>query len=854
MPQSESDDRTRTHIQLQKDLQIGHYRIIERIGAGGMGEVYLAEDTELKRKVALKFLPPHLCQDADCRVRFKREAQAAAKLSHSNVVTIFDVSEFQGRPFFAMEYVEGYSLREVIKQGKLSVADSVGLTMQLCEGLQAAHEAGITHRDIKPSNIIIDRKGRAKLLDFGLAAIKGTEKLTRTGSTLGTIGYMSPEQAEGKEVDRRSDIFSLGVVLYEMIAGKRPFDRESDVATTRAIATDTPEPLARYKIGVSDELQRVVNKALEKDLKTRYQHVDDLAADLTALVTRAAAVGAGSARRFFVSAVIIVAILATAIVLKPWRFLSSEASRTPRKRVAVLPFRNQTGDAGIDNLGLMVADWTAQGFSMLNLAEVISTERMFQLGKEMRDKSVAKSTGAELLISGSYYRIQDTILFQAQVADADGRVLQAIEPVKSRSANLMEGVESVRQRVLGALAVAIDERMQIPVLRPSKPPIYEAYSEYIQGLEFFVLKKDYETALGKANRAFALDTSFLIARDLACCASVNLGHWAEADSLAKLLTLRRGELNRTQQLSLDAVCAVISGDWLEYKNTCREMIKLEPDSKVNYLNSGRASLWLNRPLECIKTLSEIKAQDTMILQDYDYWSNLTVAYHQLEQYKEELAAIQKFRQAMPECYISLLCELSALVGLGRIDEVKKLLKEARDHPNRLEVPENAMSIAAKELRAHGYENEAMLVLDELIEWYRAKPEEERQSDLYLYARALYEARRWQEARETFQQLQKLRPDIAEFQYYLGRAAARLGDQAEAMRVSDSLEKAVQPYLFGGHVYCRATISAILGNRDEAVSLAKESLRQGHLYTFHTDFDFESLRDYQPFKKLIEPSR
>ncbi|MHC4628059.1 MAG: serine/threonine-protein kinase, partial [Planctomycetota bacterium] len=236
------NDKTQSHIVLTKGTMVSHYRIVEKIGAGGMGEVYLAEDTQLDRKVALKFLPPHLCQDEDCRARFKREAQAAAKLSHPNIISVYEVSEHQGRPFFAMEHVEGQSLRDQAKAKGLEVARVIDLAIQICDGLSAAHEKGVVHRDIKPSNIVIDAYGRPKILDFGLAAIKGGEHLTRTGSTLGTVRYMSPEQVMGRELDRRSDLFSLGVVLYEFVTGHSPFARDNDAATGQATLTHVPEP------------------------------------------------------------------------------------------------------------------------------------------------------------------------------------------------------------------------------------------------------------------------------------------------------------------------------------------------------------------------------------------------------------------------------------------------------------------------------------------------------------------------------------------------------------------------------------------------------------------------------------
>jgi serine/threonine-protein kinase len=228
----QGDDPTHTHFVLTKGTAVLHYRIIEKIGAGGMGEVYLVKDTKLNRQVALKFMPAHLASDADMRARFTREAQAAANLDHPNIVPVYEVGEYQGRPFFAMAHIEGQSLRDIIKKGKLSVSESTELIMQICEGLHEAHESGVVHRDVKPGNIIIDMKGRPRILDFGLATASGEEKLTKTGSTLGTVGYMAPEQIVSKKVDKRADLFSVGVILYEMITGSRA-DRPIQIRSDR---------------------------------------------------------------------------------------------------------------------------------------------------------------------------------------------------------------------------------------------------------------------------------------------------------------------------------------------------------------------------------------------------------------------------------------------------------------------------------------------------------------------------------------------------------------------------------------------------------------------------------------------
>ncbi|MCX6834459.1 MAG: protein kinase, partial [candidate division Zixibacteria bacterium] len=344
------NDQTRSFTDLTAGVVISHYKIISKIGAGGMGEVWLAEDTELKRKVALKFLPTDHCQDEDCRARFKREAQATAALKHPNIVTIYEVSEFKGKPFFAMEHLEGRSLDDVIKSKELSPDQVVNLAVQLCEGLHEAHQAGVIHRDIKPSNIILDKNNRPKLLDFGLATIKGAQKLTATGSTLGTIGYMSPEQVEGKKTDQRSDLFSLGVLLYELITGKAPFKGDYEAATFYAIVHVAPEPMARYKSGVSDALQRIVSKLLEKEPALRYQSAEGVLPDLKQLVASGSqdritvtSKPKTKLRRILTPSIVVALIVMIVLILKPWRFeiTSDNPALAAPRRLAVLYLKNR---------------------------------------------------------------------------------------------------------------------------------------------------------------------------------------------------------------------------------------------------------------------------------------------------------------------------------------------------------------------------------------------------------------------------------------------------------------------------------------------------------------------------------
>ncbi len=258
----------------------GHYRLLEKIGQGGMGEVFLAYDTSLQRNVALKFLPPTLAADPEAHERFLVEARAAAALSHPNVCVIHEVGEAEGRPFIAMEYVEGETLSEKIRAGPLGHDRVLSIMTQLASGLEAAHRAGIIHRDIKSGNVMVTGRGQTKIMDFGLAKIRGGPALTKTHTTMGTAGYMSPEQAGGEDVDQRSDLWSLGVVLYEMLTGVLPFSGKGEPAVIYHILTDPPRPFPDLKPPVPPELRRMVAKALQKEPGKRYQAAVEVLEDL----------------------------------------------------------------------------------------------------------------------------------------------------------------------------------------------------------------------------------------------------------------------------------------------------------------------------------------------------------------------------------------------------------------------------------------------------------------------------------------------------------------------------------------------------------------------------------------------
>lgn len=406
-------DKTQTHVILTQGVMVLHYRIVEKIGAGGMGEVFLAEDTRLKRQVALKLLPPQMTPNEEIHSRFVREAQILAKLNHPNIVGIYDVNEFNSRPFYAMELVDGEVLHQFCHDKPLPVETVIEYAIQICQGLGEAHRAGIIHRDIKASNIIVDKKNRIRLIDFGLAAHDQDDKLTRTGSTLGTVAYMSPEQISGRDIDHRSDLFSLGVVLYELLAGRTPFRRDNEGATLKAIMEDVPEPISRYKSGVPEKLQEIVFQLLEKDKEIRYQSAEGVIADLKRLMYDSQQSYAHMSPKqqpkqsktgLIAGGVAVVVLVALAIMFKSYFTSSGPGTSSDENSVpmiAVLPFQN-LGEAADNYFADGVTDEIASRLSGIEGLGVIS--RSSSIKYKNTDKSlkqIGKELGIQYVLSGT---------------------------------------------------------------------------------------------------------------------------------------------------------------------------------------------------------------------------------------------------------------------------------------------------------------------------------------------------------------------------------------------------------------------------------------------------------------------
>lgn len=541
---------TQAILRSQGDLMIGgsfqgRYEIVEELGRGGMGVVYKAEDTKLRRHVALKFLPPELTRDPRAKERFVHEAQAASALDHPNICIVHEIDETDnGQIFISMGCYEGETLKEKIERGPLDVDEAVDIAGQVAEGLEEAHDRGIVHRDIKPSNIMVTAKGQAKIMDFGLAKLAGQTRITKAGTTMGTIAYMSPEQARGEDIDLRTDIWSLGVVFYELLTGEHPFKGEYDQAVIYSILNEDHRPVTEVNRDVPSEIGAIIDRCLKKGPDDRYQSAGELVGELVRQSnasstlryghSRGAARSLGALRRagvlrvgIPVAAIVVVALLvsmfpAGRVFFK--RFIGAESVTAGAMKVGVLPCTMSGGNAADTAFCDGLARTLTQKLTLLersNRGLFVLPEGEVQALEDKSPSEIRRVLGADLVLTGTLARSADAMTIRpvridfnvgpVGENDTDAFIERRGALITDPIANLSTWQDSIVVDLASLLGLEIGpgERQILFAHGTSVPEAYSSYQEGMGYLYPYRGTRDIDAAISAFGRAVAIDSSYV---------------------------------------------------------------------------------------------------------------------------------------------------------------------------------------------------------------------------------------------------------------------------------------------------------------------------------------------------------
>ena len=846
---------------------ISHYKILEKLGEGGMGVVYKAEDTKLKRTVALKFLPHHLLTNEEDKTRFLHEAQAASALNHPNIMTIHEIDEVDEKSFIVMEYVEGENLKDKVEKGPLRTKELLNIAIAVADGLNAAHEQEIVHRDIKSENIMISKTGIVKIMDFGLAKRKGMSRITKAGSTLGTLAYMSPEQAEGLEVDRRSDLFSFGVVLYEMATGKLPFRGEHDAAILYSIVNEVPLPVNTLNPNIPPELERFIHKALEKEPEDRYQHADDLAADLRKLKkdletgkTKAEVTKPKLAvrkRSYLYSVIAGIVILALIAV---YFSLSSKPTSGDRKSIAVLPFKNMVSDPANEwfSDGITV-DIITQLSKISDLKVISRTSVMLYKDSKKTLREIGKELSVATILEGSVRRADNRVRIVSQLVDARTDKHIWAETYDRDLKDIFAIQSDVAHKIAAALkATLTPEEKSSFERRPTQN--LEVYDFYLKGNYYWENYTDLEgnkKAARMYEKAVELDPEFALAYaklaivHFALYANITWDHSPERLQKGKTALEKAGELSpdlpevhRARGGYYDSVL----GDYDRALEQYEIALQKQPNSSEILYEMG----WIFRDR------GEWNQAEKYWLKAYDLDPQnglscfyMSVLYKRLRNWTEVVRWANLAISIDPVNGSYYSWKSSAYIdGYGNLAQAREVLEEAEKNTNE-RYTDLQWRIA---FYSRNYQ-EALQVLasDTTAPYYWEKGVTFSLMEKEAEAAADFDALRAQ-----YEELVKGEPDYAPYHSILGRAYAGLGRKATAIREGERAVELlpVSKSATGGtyRLQALAHIYILVGEYDQAIDQLEYLLSipsYVSIWRLKLDPLYDPLREHPRFQRLLE---
>ncbi len=834
---------------------ISHYKILEKLGEGGMGVVYKAHDDKLHRDVALKFLPSYLSSDATERERFLYEARAAATLNHPNIATVYEIDEHDGpdgatRLFLAMEIIEGGTLRNLLSKELLSIDKVLETGIQVSEGLSAAHEKGIIHRDIKPENIMVTAKGLAKIMDFGLARVGGVTKLTKAGSTLGTIGYMSPEQIRGEEVDRRSDIFSLGVVLFELLAGTKPFRGEHEASISYSILNEEPMPIARFNNKVTPELERIVRKALSKDRQERYQHADDLLADLrherkgldyaksgyvkataTEQTTGAKAdvpKNYVSGMKYFVGLVVLVGIALVVFKLNlPFGEGTVKSGSAERKSIAVLPLANLSGNQEDEFFSDGITEDIITQLSKIGELKVISRTSTMQYKNSKKNlKEIGKELGVATILEGSVRRAGDQIRIVTQLIDANTDEHLWAETYDREFKQIFSIQSEIAQKIAAQLKATFTPRVKEQIEKKPTENL-EAYTYFLKAREYYGVRNN-EQAIVHLKKAIELDPNYAAAYawlgQSYAQRAVRFGY--PAVWLDSALSMAQKAISFDQDMvegnTTLARVYLSRGEVMKGLETAEKAIEMKQVfSARTYAQLGMGSFFLGRLHDAIRSHDKASSLEPTgpIL------ALLGQIYLASEMYRKSEAVLQQALELQAT-------SPDALYGLGLLRLIEGRVEES-------------MALSQKAYEASpDYVN--MLHLRAMIQLFRGDYAGAEKRYRQLAVKGVY-------VPASF----PLGVVSTDYEAALGLIALKAGKKAEAKQFFDrSLQMNRKAIDSGNELYHYryniAAVQAVQGNKEEALRWLQQAVNAGwRLYRIaQIDPFFESLRSEGEFQQLM----